>query len=102
VFRHGAIPWVTRRQVDPATTTKRTEMGKKRREQKMAAAKARFKRECGESSTYFAALTAMKLAADKATLNPAIVPSHMKAYLKRRNAAKPRHNFYEQAKAEGK
>jgi hypothetical protein len=40
--------------------------------------------------------------AEKATLNPAIVPSHMKAYLKRRNAAKPRHNFYEQAKAEGK
>lgn len=69
-------------------------MGKKRREQKKAAQAERFKKECGESSTYFAALKAMKEAADNGTLKPEIVPGHTKAYLKRRNALKPRHDFY--------
>jgi hypothetical protein len=69
-------------------------MGKKRREQKIAASEARFKRESGESSTYFAALKAMKEAADSGVLKPEIVPGHTKAYLKRRNASKLRHDFY--------
>jgi hypothetical protein len=73
-------------------------MGKKRREQKIAASAARFKRECGESSTYFAALKAMKEAADTGALKPEIVPWHTKAYLRRRNATKPRHDFYKDPK----
>lgn len=66
-------------------------MGRRRKEQKIRAQEARFKRECGPGQAFFAVVEAFKQATKEGSV-PECTPESLKRWAMRR---KTRHGFHE-------